>query len=277
MTDAPNAAQAAQFLNDLTQSLSDNRIFIGFMILSLAGAALGAYAGAQAFLIAQKSRSADDKLVAVNIAIASLVTLLGRLVTFKKDLLRAAQQDDDPTLAEMWPELRFALDFDKHSLFVQTGAPLEAMQLIQMLDSNLSDLVHMGQQRNTLIKQLMHLHDAGLVQGSGTAQESGRKLYAHYNAKIAALADESLLFADKSIQLVRRAAQAQLPRPYHRRIADVALAPQATAAMPQNNTPMPQNNTAMPQNNTALPQGNQAMPQDKPAGTPPVQEAGEEP
>jgi hypothetical protein len=194
-------------------------------------------------IIDGKREEADDltMLASVNVSIAFLVALLGRLINVKRDqivpgsedALRAAallEKDGDDTITlelEPWVEADYRLRLPDHEVFARAGRQLDVVQLLTLLDLSLADLCHLIRQRNALIAEMT-------VQGQydDTYRSDSLRSYIGVTRDIARLTDENLFFIDKSIQKLRMLAQKSLPKKLHARIADVGLRPETGPLMP---------------------------------------------
>jgi hypothetical protein len=211
------------------------------IFLSLLASAMGAFAGAGIILLIDNRRRQDDILGTANVAIASTVTLLGKLLNFKKDNAFPALADaedleqrvavSDPIVVfkpQLWPETEFASGLLHSKLFEYAAKELDLIQLIKMLDYNLTELTFLIRQRNALIRRM------NVLQGEGDAPpEDDLQLYIKYCQMISRNTDENLFFLDKGIEKIRRAAAALLPKRLHKGIADVGLRPETQPLMPK--------------------------------------------
>ncbi len=213
-------------------------------VVLLAVAIAAATGAVTAVAIIDGRREENDNLVllaGVNVSIAFLVALLGRLINVKRDqvvpgaedaLLAAAllEKDADENITldlEPWVEADYRLRLPEHDVFARAGRQLDVVQLLTLLDLSLADLCHLIRQRNALIAELT-------VQGQydDTYRSDSLRSYIAVNRDIARLTDENLFFIDKSIQKLRTLAQKSLPKSLHARIADVGLRPETGPLMP---------------------------------------------
>lgn len=231
------------FLFALGDALAGNKTFLLIFFTSAVGAGFGAWFAAQSILSREERRHERDIQSTANISIAALVALLGKLINFKKDLVVPAQKDAkmlaDAFQAanaekthigvrlELWPEIPFEMRLNSEALFAQAGDALDMIQLLKMLDYNLSELVHLVRQRNGLIQQ-MNTHQAA----KGALPQDGLKLYLRYAEDIARNVDEDLFFIDRAVNKIRDAAKGRLPERMHRGVADVGLKPETLPLMP---------------------------------------------
>ena len=231
------------FFTPLASAAADNKALLLGLATSALGSGFGAWFGAQAILTLQDRGRARDIQSTANISIAALVALLGKLINFKKDLVVPAQADakllgdifaapaPQPAQVgvklELWPEVPFELRLPHEALMAGAGDALDLIQLLKMLDYNLSELSHMLHQRNALIRQ-MNAHQAA----HGSLPTDGMKLYLRYANEISRNVDENLFFIDRGIVKVRDAARKRLPGSMHRGIADVGLKPETAPLMP---------------------------------------------
>lgn len=212
------------------------------MLATAIAAATGAVTAVS--IIDHRRDTADDLtlLSSVNVSIAFLVALLGRLINVKRDqiapgsedalraleLLEAEEPRDDLVLElEPWVEADYRLRLPDHEVFARAGRQLDVVQLLTLLDLSLSDLCHLIRQRNSVIGELT-------IQGQydDTFRTDTLRHYVSISRDIARLTDENLFFIDKSIQKLRLLAQKSLPRHLHARIADVGLRPETGPLMP---------------------------------------------
>ena len=209
------------------------------LIATLVAAAAGAFTALA--VIDARGREADDRalLGSVNVTIALLIALLGRLINIKRDQILPALEDaviaaeqladserqDDITLAMTpWVEIDYRLNLPDHTVFARAGRQLDVVQLLTLLDFSLADLGHLIRQRNALIASLSHDAD--------NLDDAAVRHYATLSRDIARLTDENLFFIDKSIEKLRYLAQKTLPRRLHGGIADVGLREDTSPLMP---------------------------------------------
>lgn len=210
---------------------------------SAVGAGFGAWFGARAILKSADEGRVSDIQSTVNIAIAAMIALLGKLLNFKKDLVAPAQGEAEVLAAtlentkgekgkvsiklELWPEIPFALRLPNEKLFEYAGRELDLIQLLKMLDYSLYELAHLVKQRNELIRQ-MNQHQAA----KGALPVDGLNLDIRYSGEIARNVDENLFFLDRGIEKTRGAALKILPRRFHCGIAEIGLKPESEPLMP---------------------------------------------
>ncbi len=233
------------FLSHLSATATDALQAAPSLTVVLLAMAIAAATGAitAVAIIDGKREDADDltMLASVNVSIAFLVALLGRLINVKRDqivpgsedALRAAsllEKDSDSTITlelEPWVEADYRLRLPDHEVFARAGRQLDVVQLLTLLDLSLADLCHLIRQRNALIAEMT-------VQGQydDTYRSDSLRSYIGVTRDIARLTDENLFFIDKSIQKLRTLAQKSLPKKLHARIADVGLRPETGPLMP---------------------------------------------
>lgn len=233
------------FLSHLSATAADALQAAPSLTVVLLAMAIAAATGAitAVAIIDGKREDADDltMLASVNVSIAFLVALLGRLINVKRDqivpgsedALRAAsllEKDSDSTITlelEPWVEADYRLRLPDHEVFARAGRQLDVVQLLTLLDLSLADLCHLIRQRNALIAEMT-------VQGQydDTYRSDSLRSYIGVTRDIARLTDENLFFIDKSIQKLRTLAQKSLPKKLHARIADVGLRPETGPLMP---------------------------------------------
>ncbi len=233
------------FLSHLSATATDALQAAPSLTVVLLAMAIAAATGAitAVAIIDGKREDADDltMLASVNVSIAFLVALLGRLINVKRDqivpgsedALRAAsllEKDSDSTITlelEPWVEADYRLRLPDHEVFARAGRQLDVVQLLTLLDLSLADLCHLIRQRNALIAEMT-------VQGQydDTYRSDSLRSYIGMTRDIARLTDENLFFIDKSIQKLRTLAQKSLPKKLHARIADVGLRPETGPLMP---------------------------------------------
>ena len=233
------------FLSHLSETATDALQAAPSLTVVLLAMAIAAATGAitAVAIIDGKREDADDltMLASVNVSIAFLVALLGRLINVKRDqivpgsedALRAAsllEKDSDSTITlelEPWVEADYRLRLPDHEVFARAGRQLDVVQLLTLLDLSLADLCHLIRQRNALIAEMT-------VQGQydDTYRSDSLRSYISVTRDIARLTDENLFFIDKSIQKLRTLAQKSLPKKLHARIADVGLRPETGPLMP---------------------------------------------
>ncbi len=226
--------------------VSENKSVLILLATSAIGSGFGAWFGARAILSGQKKEMRSDIQATANIAIATLVALLTKLLNFKKDLAFPALAEAE-TLSgilsdmakgqgekskitiklELWPETPFALNLPNDKIYAYAGRELDVVQLLKTLEYNLYELRHMVTKRNDLIRH-MNAHQAS----KGVLPQDGISLYLQYVRSIAQAVDENLFFIDKAIGSVRGAAQKLLPKSMHSVIADVGLRPETGPLMP---------------------------------------------
>lgn len=208
---------------------------------SAAGAGCGAWFGARAILWREKKAREEDIQATANVAIASMIALMGRLLNFKKDLAFPALAEAEALEAalargekgklgvrlELWPELPFALRLPNGRIFEYAGKELDVIQLLRMLDCRLHELTHLARQRNEQIRQ-MNAHQAA----RGALPVDGLRLYIRTAGEIARNVDENLFFLDHGIGKARRLALGLLPRSRHAAIAEIGLSPESEPLMP---------------------------------------------
>lgn len=209
--------------------------------IAAAGAGFGAWFGARAAVKPQLQAREADIQATVNVAIASMVALLGKLINFKRDLSAPAEQEtrqlgealaraDKGKISiklELWPEIPFALRLPNERLFEYAGSELDLIQLLKTLDFSLHELAHLVAQRNELIRG-MNQHQAV----KGALPVDGLNLYARYASEISRNVDENLFFLDRGIEKTRDAAKRLLPKRLHNTIAEIGLRPETSALMP---------------------------------------------
>lgn len=213
---------------------------IAVLIASASSAGFGAFLGAGAILRLQERRRDDDILGTTNVAIASSVALLGKMINFKKDLTFPALSEaedlqqriavSDPIVVfrpALWPETEFTLGLPNGKLFEYAAKELDVIQLVKMLEFNLTELSFMIRQRNALIRRMNVLQG-----GDENPPTDDLQLYIKYAELIARNTDENLFFLDRSIEKIRQAAQKLLPPRLHSGIADVGLRPETAPLMP---------------------------------------------
>lgn len=235
----------ASFISYLSETATDALQAAPSLTVVLLAMAIAAATGAitAVAIIDSKREEADDLtlLSSVNVSIAFLVALLGRLINVKRDqivpgtedALRAGallekEQDETITLdLEPWVEADYRLRLPDHEVFARAGRQLDVVQLLTLLDLSLADLCHLIRQRNALIAEMT-------MQGQydDTYRSDSLRHYITVNRDIARLTDENLFFIDKSIQKLRMLAQKSLPKGMHTRIADVGLRPETGPLMP---------------------------------------------
>lgn len=233
------------FISHLSDTATDALQVAPSLTVVLLAMAIAAATGAitAVAIIDGKREEADDltMLASVNVSIAFLVALLGRLINVKRDqivpgsedALRAAallEKDGDDTITlelEPWVEADYRLRLPDHEVFARAGRQLDVVQLLTLLDLSLADLCHLIRQRNALIAEMT-------VQGQydDTYRSDSLRSYIGVTRDIARLTDENLFFIDKSIQKLRMLAQKSLPKKLHARIADVGLRPETGPLMP---------------------------------------------
>lgn len=233
------------FISHLSDTATDALQAAPSLTVVLLAMAIAAATGAitAVAIIDGKREEADDltMLASVNVSIAFLVALLGRLINVKRDqivpgsedALRAAallEKDGDDTITlelEPWVEADYRLRLPDHEVFARAGRQLDVVQLLTLLDLSLADLCHLIRQRNALIAEMT-------VQGQydDTYRSDSLRSYIAVTRDIARLTDENLFFIDKSIQKLRMLAQKSLPKKLHARIADVGLRPETGPLMP---------------------------------------------
>lgn len=233
------------FISHLSETATDALQAAPSLTVVLLAMAIAAATGAitAVAIIDGKREEADDltMLASVNVSIAFLVALLGRLINVKRDqivpgsedALRAAallEKDGDDTITlelEPWVEADYRLRLPDHEVFARAGRQLDVVQLLTLLDLSLADLCHLIRQRNALIAEMT-------VQGQydDTYRSDSLRSYIAVTRDIARLTDENLFFIDKSIQKLRMLAQKSLPKKLHARIADVGLRPETGPLMP---------------------------------------------
>jgi len=210
---------------------------------SAVGSGFGAWYGARAALSGPEKNRAADIQSTCNIAIASMIALLGKLLNVKKDqsapaLAEADTLDDmmsGPKAAsgkfsiklELWPEIPFALRLPNDKIFEYAGGELDVIQLLKMLDYSLAELSHLVRQRNELIRS-MNAHQSA----KGALPVDGLRLYIRYAREISRNVDENLFFIDHAIGKVRDAARKLLPAKMHRAIAEIGLKPETQPLTP---------------------------------------------
>ena len=182
-------------------------------VAAFGGVACGGGAMLFIFLAAARKTRHDDILIAANGSIALLLTLVGRLINFKKDHL---QNSDDETAP--WVALSLRQTLPEKSLFVFAGHQPDLIQLIKMLDDSLCEQEQLIDARNNLLRE---------------DKNPQAHLYLKTMERMTALTDENILFADQAIEKIRVAAQKALPKKLHGKIATVALKPDAAALMPK--------------------------------------------
>ena len=235
----------ASFIALLSDTVTDALHAAPSLVIVLLAMAIAAATGAitAVAIIDNRRDEANDAtlLASVNVSIAFLVALLGRLINVKRDqvvpgaedaLLAASlldkNGDDAITLdLEPWVEADYRLRLPDHDVFARAGRQLDVVQLLTLLDLSLADLCHLIRQRNALIAEMT-------MQGQydDTYRTDSLRHYITISRDIARLTDENLFFIDKSIQKLRTLAQKSLPRALHARIADVGLRPETGPLMP---------------------------------------------
>lgn len=235
----------ASFLALLSETATDALRAAPSLSTVLLATAIAAGTGAitAVAIIDSRRQQADDLqlLSSVNVSIAFLVALLGRLINVKRDqvvpgaedalragILLEKEGESSATLElEPWVEVDYRLRMNDHDIFARAGRQLDVVQLLTLLDVSLADLCHLVRQRNALVAELT-------VQGQydDTYRSDTLRHYIAVNRDIARMTDENLFFIDKSIQKLRLLAQKTLPRKLHARIADVGLRPETGPLMP---------------------------------------------
>lgn len=235
----------ASFIALLSDTVTDALHAAPSLVIVLLAMAIAAATGAitAVAIIDNRRDEANDAtlLASVNVSIAFLVALLGRLINVKRDqvvpgaedaLLAASlldkNSDDAITLdLEPWVEADYRLRLPDHDVFARAGRQLDVVQLLTLLDLSLADLCHLIRQRNALIAEMT-------MQGQydDTYRTDSLRHYITISRDIARLTDENLFFIDKSIQKLRILAQKSLPQRLHGRIADVGLRPETGPLMP---------------------------------------------
>ncbi len=234
------ATQSAELA---AQTLAANKALLLPLATSAVGAGFGAWFGARAAVkLSEKNRAADIQAT-VNVAIATMISLLGKLINFKKDLVAPAQGEAEALGAtlenakgekgkvsiklELWPETPFALRLPNDRLFEYAGHELDLIQLLKMLEYSLYELSHLVRQRNELIRQ-MNQHQAA----KGALPVDGLNLYIRYAAELARNVDENLFFLDRGIEKTRATAHKLLPKRLHSGIAEIGMRPETETLMP---------------------------------------------
>lgn len=232
-------------LTSLSVFFAENKSIVLVLLTSAAGSFFGAWMAAR--IIQRRFVHTDDHaaLADVNVAIADMVALLGKLINFKKDRAFPANADAEKFRAvmdgtekntgqekfsiklDLWPEIPLSLSVEADRLFLATAADLDIVQLVKTLESNLGELKHLLSERNRLIRQ-MNTHQAG----KGQLPVDGLRLYLDYCARIARNTDENLFFIDRAIEKIRIAAASRLPRTMRAHIATVGLRTEAEPLMP---------------------------------------------
>lgn len=203
------------------------------LLATLVAAAAGAFTALS--VIDARGREADDRalLGSVNVTIALLIALLGRLINIKRDLILPALEDavlasEADTAADIrltpWVEIDYRLNMPDHTVFMRAGRQLDVVQLLTLLDFSLADLGHLVRQRNALITEL--------DLSAGASTNGALRRYATLSRDIARLTDENLFFIDKSIEKLRHLAYKTLPKSMHSGIADVGLREDTSPLMP---------------------------------------------
>lgn len=239
---APNEL-LQQYFSVIAGFMSANKALLLAFASSAVGAGFGAWFGARSIVKSSDESRLSDIQATVNVAIATMITLLGKLLNFKKDLVAPAQSEAEALAAmmentkiekgkvsiklELWPEIPFALRLPNDRLFEYAGRELDLIQLLKMLDYSLYELAHLVKQRNDLIRQ-MNQHQAA----KGALPVDGLNLYIRYSSEIARNVDENLFFLDRGIEKTRQAALKVLPRRFHRGIAEIGLKPETEPLMP---------------------------------------------
>lgn len=230
------------FFNDTVIGALHAAPSLAVVLLATAIAAAAGAITAVAIVDNRQSAAQDLALLTgVNVSIAYLVALLGRLLNVKReqvatgseDALRAAEllettEESSPALAlAPWVEADYRLRLPDHDVFARAGRQLDVVQLLTLLDVSLADLCHLIRQRNAVVATLAE---------QGAQDDAYRpdtlRHYVAVSRDIARLTDENLFFIDKSIQKLRLLAQKTLPRALHARIADVGLRPETGPLMP---------------------------------------------
>ena len=228
-----------------TDTLSITPSLALLLVAVFIAAAAGAIA-ATGWIDQRQARGQDITLLtSVNVTIALLVALLGRLINVKRDQVLPAQEaalaaaetltaqidaGEPKRVAlklEPWVEIDYRLQLPDHEVFARAGRQLDVVQLLVLLDFSLADLCHLVRQRNALIEKL---NAARAEKGNMPAE--GIRQYLKLCAEIGRLTDENLFFIDKSITKLRSLAQKTLPASMHGRIADVGLRPETGPLMP---------------------------------------------
>lgn len=236
------------FLSDfsayLGQTLEAAPTLAVVLVAALASSAVGAYAALH--VIDSRRQENDDRalLGSVNVTIALLIALLGRLINIKRDQILPAAEDAITAAEQLstpapegaqritlqltpWVEIDYRLTLPDHTVFMRAGRQLDVVQLLTLLDFSLVDLGHLIRQRNKLIIDLTrHNREHGRL----PATEVRR--YAQISRDIARLTDENLFFIDKSIEKLRHLAQKTLPASLHSGIADVGMREETGPLMP---------------------------------------------
>lgn len=238
-----------EFLATLPDDLLNGLTAAPSVAVLLLATAIAAAAGAIAAVscIDARRRQQDDMqlLNAVNVSIALLVALLGRLINVKRDQVLPAQDNAaaaGEALAEQaengerrrvnlkldpWVEIDYRVNMPDAAVLSRAGRQLDTVQLLVLLDVSLADLSHLVRQRNELIKTLSSAH-----REKGSLPADGIQQYMRLCANIGRLTDENLFFIDKSIEKLRVLAQKELPKSLHGRIADVGLRDDTGPMMP---------------------------------------------
>lgn len=222
---------------------------LALLLLAIAVAAGAGAVAAVSLADARQRRDDDIKLLnSVNVTIALLVALLGRLINVKRDQVIPAQENAlaaGEALAEQtesgeprrvnlkmepWVEIDYRVNMPDREVFARAGKQLDTVQLLVLLDFSLADLCHLVRQRNQLIATLTEKH-----REKGSMSADGIQQYMRLCANIGRLTDENLFFIDKSIEKLRGLAQKALPASLHGRIADVGLRDDTGPLMPPRN------------------------------------------
>jgi hypothetical protein len=199
-------------------------------------------------IVDARAKTAEDRalLASVNITIALLVALLGRLINIKRDQILPASEEALAAIEALapaapengtasatldlqpWVEVDYRLALPDHTVFMRAGRQLDVVQLLTLLDFSLADLSHQVRGRNALVAELA----AARTTGDGGLPPVALRRYAATCRDIARLTDENLFFIDKSIQKLRTLAQKSLPAAMHGGIADVGLRAETGPLMP---------------------------------------------
>lgn len=233
------------FISPLLKFIAANKATLLVFATSALGAGCGAWFGARAILALERRKKQADIQTVANISVAALIALLGKLINFKKDLAFPAAAEGEAlgkTLAaleagkdgekisirlEPWPETDFDLKLPSERLFEYTARDLDVIQLLKMLEYNLSELSHLVRQRNILIQQMN-----GHQTSRGQLPLDRLHLYLRQCSDILRNTDENLFFIDRAIEKLRAAIRKSLPKRLHGGIADVKLRPETRPLMP---------------------------------------------
>lgn len=215
-------------------------------ITALVGAGIGAATALFAAQARERKQHHEDILGTANVTIAAMITLLGKLINFKRDQVLSAQTvaealsetmdadgENEAVLSaktfspEPFAASKFSLFLPDPNIYRHASAQLDLIQLLKMLEFSLADLDHHIARRNLCVGEITHAR-----QSMEEVHADALRLYMRHMQAIATHTDECLFFLDKGIEKTRLAAQKTLPANYHGRIADVGLKPETGPLMP---------------------------------------------